>query len=194
MQYSRCREEGRSFSGRYRAFPLASIPSCALSSTLFPTRREVSGALRYFSSGMAVCAVCSHPVGIDIQVRKPCSKGLVRRICSPEEYRWICEKKEKEAEKTALRLWTLKESYAKADGRGLAFPFRQISFANRLEREPECIFYGTASFELPLDLGDRHGFTADIPGWRFFEAQLGDAYHIGVCMRDTDPDKKGAAG
>ena len=146
------------------------------------------------TEGMAVCAVCSHPVGIDIQVRKPCSKGLVRRICSPEEYRWICEKKEKEAEKTALRLWTLKESYAKADGRGLAFPFRQISFANRLEREPERIFYGTASFELPLDLGDRHGFTADIPGWRFFEAQLGDAYHIGGCMRDTDPDKKGAAG
>lgn len=96
---------------------------------------------------MAVCAVCSHPVGIDIQVRKPCSKGLVRRICSPEEYRWICEKKEKEAEKTALRLWTLKESYAKADGRGLAFPFRQISFANRLEREPECIFMG----QLPLN-------------------------------------------
>ena len=42
------------------------------------------------TEGMAVCAVCSHPVGIDIQVRKPCSKGLVRRICSPEEYRWIC--------------------------------------------------------------------------------------------------------
>ena len=30
------------------------------------------------TEGMAVCAVCSHPVGIDIQVRKPCSKGLVR--------------------------------------------------------------------------------------------------------------------
>ena len=146
------------------------------------------------TEGMAVCAVCSHPVGIDIQIRKPCSKGLVRRICSPEEYSWICEKQEKEAEKAVLRLWTLKESYAKADGRGLAFPFRQISFANRLEREPERIFYGTASFALPLDLGDRHGFTADIPGWRFFEAQLGDAYHIGGCMRDTDPDKKGAAG
>ena len=122
---------------------------------------------------MAVCAVCSHPVGIDIQIRKPCSKGLVRRICSPEEYSWICEKQEKEAEKAVLRLWTLKESYAKADGRDLP-SFRQISFANRLEREPERIFYGTASFELPLNLGDRHGFTADIPGWRFFEAQLGD--------------------
>ena len=72
-----------------------------------------------------------------------------------------------EAEKAVLRLWTLKESYAKADGRGVA-SLRQISFANRLEREPECILYGTASFELPLDLGDRHGFTADIPGWRFF--------------------------
>ena len=54
---------------------------------------------------------------------------------------------------------------------------------------------GQLPLQLPRILGDRHGFTADIPGWRFFEAQLGDAYHIGGCMRDTDPDKKkGAAG
>ena len=37
-------------------------------------------------------------------------------------------------------------------------------------------------------------FHETIYGHRFFEAQLGDAYHIGVCMMDTDPDKKGAAG
>ena len=146
------------------------------------------------TEGMAVCAVCGRPAGIDIQIRKPCSRGLVRRICSPEEYSWICEKQENEAEKAVLRLWTLKESFAKADGRGLAFPFRQISFAHRLEREPECIFYERDAFELPLDLGDHHGFTADIPGWRFFEAQLGEAYHIGVCIMDKAPDRKGGAG
>ena len=70
-----------------------------------------------------------------------------------------------------------KESYAKADGRGLAFPFRRYSTSAKQarERSPSQAATGQSSFELPLDLGDRHGFTADIPGWRFFEAQLGDA-------------------
>ena len=145
------------------------------------------------TEGMAVCAVCGRPVGIDIQIRRPYSRRLARRICSPEEYSWICEKQEKEAEKAVLRLWTLKESFAKADGRGLAVPFRQISFAHRLEREPERILPEEDPFPVPLDLGNRHGFTADIPGWRFFEAQLGEAYHIGVCIMDKDPDKKGGA-
>ena len=72
----------------------------------------------------------------------------------------------------------------------LPFPFGRFHLQTGWKESRSVFFMG----QLPLDLGDRHGFTADIPGWRFFEAQLGDAYHIGVCMRDTDPDKKGAAG
>ena len=96
---------------------------------------------------MAVCAVCSHPVGIDIQIRKPCSKGLVRRICSPEEYSWICEKQEKEAEKAVLRLWTLKESYAKADGRDLPFPFGRFHLQTGWKESRSVFFMG----QLPLN-------------------------------------------
>lgn len=145
------------------------------------------------TEGIAVCAVCDRPVGIDIQIRKPCSKGLIRKMCSPEEYSWISSLKEEEMEKSLLRLWTLKESFAKAEGRGLSIPFRQISFAHRLKTEPERMVIREDEFVLPLDLGIQQGFTADIPGWRFFEAQLGENYHIGVCIMEQTPDKKGAA-
>lgn len=145
------------------------------------------------TEGMAVCAVCDRPVGIDIQIRKPCSKGLIRRMCSPEEYSLICKMEKAEAEKALIRLWTLKESFVKADGRGLLVPFRQLSFAHRLEREPGRICPEEDEFVLPLDLGSRHEFTEDMPGRHFFEAQLGEHYHIGVCIMDQALDKKGAA-
>lgn len=145
------------------------------------------------TEGMAVCAICDRPVGIDIQIRKPCSKGLIRRMCSPEEYSLICKKEKAEAEKALIRLWTLKESFVKADGRGLLVPFRQLSFAHRLEREPGRICPEEDEFVLPLDLGSYHEFTEDMPGRHFFEAQLGENYHIGVCIMDQAPDKKGAA-
>lgn len=144
------------------------------------------------TEGIAVCAVCDRPVGIDIQIRKPCGRGLIRKMCTPVEYSRICEKQKKEAEEAAVRLWTLKESFVKADGRGLSVPFGQISFAHRLEREPERICPGADEFVLPLDLGSHHVFTEDIPGRRFFEAQLGEDYHIAVCIMDQAPDKKGA--
>jgi 4'-phosphopantetheinyl transferase len=75
-------------------------------------------------------AVSEHPVGIDVQEPKTIRESTFRKVVQPQEEVLIGEKKEQDF----LRLWTLKESFVKAEGKGLRIPMMDYYFAKENKR------------------------------------------------------------
>lgn len=75
-------------------------------------------------------AVSESPVGIDIQETKNIRDGMYRKIVQPKEQALIG----KDRQKDFLRLWTLKESFVKAEGKGLRIPMRDYYFEKKNDR------------------------------------------------------------
>ena len=76
------------------------------------------------SGDLALCALDSAPVGVDIQLVKERRPSLPRRACSAEEQAWLEEQPEFWPAFTLL--WTLKEAQVKESGRGLTPDLRDI--------------------------------------------------------------------
>lgn len=80
-------------------------------------------------SGLAVCAVGGNALGIDCEEKREVKRGVVRRVCTESEAQEI-----ENAENPDLaftRLWTLKESFVKAVGRGISYPMKKAAFSLR---------------------------------------------------------------
>lgn len=67
-------------------------------------------------------------VGCDIERLRNLDNGCIRRFCSEEEYARISGLEGEEQTDAAIRLWVLKESFAKAVREGLRLPFAEINF------------------------------------------------------------------
>jgi 4'-phosphopantetheinyl transferase len=80
------------------------------------------------SGKWVVCAVSDKPVGIDVEKIKDINIKIADRFFSKEEAEDLYKKEESERLKYFFDLWTLKESYIKADGRGLNIPLDSFSF------------------------------------------------------------------
>ena len=78
------------------------------------------------SGGMAGCAVSrGTAIGLDIEPlnRRPQWHKVVKRWFTPEEQAWLLAENESEA---FLKVWTLKEAWLKATGRGIANNLRTL--------------------------------------------------------------------
>ena len=100
---------------------------------------------RYFfnlshSGDYAACCLAEYPVGVDVQVIRPCRKELVERFFSSAEQEHIarCEDKDR----AFTRIWARKESFLKAIGLGLRLPLASLETAPETDR----IHYGTDAF------------------------------------------------
>lgn len=70
------------------------------------------------SGELVFCAISDEPVGADVQKLARPAQTLVQRCLSGEERRWMDIQKDPDMAFTIL--WSLKESYLKLDGRGIA--------------------------------------------------------------------------
>ena len=104
------------------------------------------------SGPLALCALDSRPVGVDIQVVRPFRPGLPRRVCSDRELAWVGEGADR-WERFAL-LWALKESRVKYTGEGLTRLIAGIA----VPLPP--------AGEGPLELDGLRFRTWSGPGWR----------------------------
>ena len=104
-------------------------------------------------------AVSEHPVGIDIQGPKVIREGTFRKVVQPQEESLVG----KEREKDFLRLWTLKESFVKAEGKGLRISMKDYFFEK--ENNQYFVNYG----------GQRAAWTFNI------EETLVADYFVSVC-------------
>ncbi len=80
------------------------------------------------SGDWVVCAVSHRPVGIDVEKIKEVDFAIANRFFSAQEARDLFLKEGEERKDYFFNLWTLKESYIKADGRGLSLPLNSFSF------------------------------------------------------------------
>lgn len=69
------------------------------------------------SGSMAMCALHDGPVGADIEMIKPYSDAVPKRIMSDEELKFYRSSPDREA--LFFKIWTLKEAYLKFTGTGL---------------------------------------------------------------------------
>ncbi|MEU8975721.1 4'-phosphopantetheinyl transferase superfamily protein [Streptomyces monashensis] len=98
-------------------------------------------------------------IGVDVEGlgREARALETILTTFTPEEQRWVAGASPgRQWDRRVLRLWTLKEAYAKARGLGLGLPFDEFSFTLADDR-------GVLGFRPPAD--DRAG------RWRFLELE-----------------------
>lgn len=78
------------------------------------------------SGGWAVCAVSDSPVGVDVELPR-CSLDLARRFFRPEELEGMELLPWQTRRDRLNRLWTAKEAFSKAEGRGLSLGLASFS-------------------------------------------------------------------
>lgn len=108
-------------------------------------------------------AVSDKPVGVDIQETKSIKDGMYRKVVQQQEQMLIGEERQKDF----LRLWTLKESFVKAEGKGLRISMKDYFF----EKENGQYFVNYSGQRMP---------------WIFnIEETLIKGYFISVCGLET---------
>ncbi|MFO1349362.1 MAG: 4'-phosphopantetheinyl transferase superfamily protein [Gammaproteobacteria bacterium] len=141
---------------------------------------ELSAALRFnlsHTDGLIALGVTGgHAIGVDVEY---CARtgdliGIAERFFSTQEYRDLLALPEDRHRDRFFDYWTLKESYIKARGMGLALPLGQFSFD---------LTAGNGSIRI--------AFTeriADEPArWRFWLSSPSPQHRIAVCVeRDAN--------
>ena len=109
-------------------------------------------------------AVSEFPVGVDIQEPKQIKDGMFRKFVREEEAGLIGDNKQRDF----LRLWTLKESFVKAEGKGLRISLKDYYFL----KEKEEYFVNCSGQRMP---------------WTFnIEETLIPEYFVSVCGMEKE--------
>lgn len=94
------------------------------------------------TSGLVACAVTvAREVGIDVeQITRRILHDVPERFFSPREVADLRALPDADQQLMFFDYWTLKESYIKARGLGLALPLRHFTFLRPPGRAPEIVF------------------------------------------------------
>jgi 4'-phosphopantetheinyl transferase len=144
---------------------------------------DVSLPIRFNLShthGLTVCAIAHHcDIGVDVEDSQRSTHAGFRSLgsyFSSQEIDDLAKVPEDQQRQRFFDYWTLKESYIKARGLGLAIPLDKFSFlfeANQLK-----------GFSVHPDLQD------DADCWQFWRIAIAGQYGAGQCGADqhrTDP-------
>lgn len=80
------------------------------------------------SGNWVVCGLDYTPIGIDVEQMKSIKLDIAERFFTKKESQYVLSKKESERLHSFYSIWTLKESYIKAIGKGLSIPLDSFSF------------------------------------------------------------------
>ncbi|MGS5019179.1 4'-phosphopantetheinyl transferase family protein [Paenibacillus sp. JJ1683] len=116
------------------------------------------------SGKWVVCAIDDHPLGIDIEQLRPIDFEVGRVCFSDTEYDALMQQDAESRLSYFYDLWTLKESFVKAEGQGLTLPLKSFSF--ELEARPSIGF-------------TTEGFTTEYCHFKQYE--LDPDYKMAVC-------------
>ncbi len=108
-----------------------------------------------------VCTHSNSEVGVDVEYIQPIDLDLAKYYFSENEYRELKEKEEGEQLSYFYDLWTLKESYIKARGKGLSISLKSFSVSVRNK---------TISIA-----------TDDKKSWYFRQYEIDKSYKLAVC-------------
>jgi 4'-phosphopantetheinyl transferase len=104
------------------------------------------------TEGLVACAITqSATVGIDVEriTRLGDLRAIAEVSFAPEELTVLSQLPDYDGRQYFFRLWTLKEAYVKAQGKGLSMPLQQIAF--RFSRQAtESIHFAISAATEPL--------------------------------------------
>jgi 4'-phosphopantetheinyl transferase len=123
------------------------------------------------SGNWVVCAVDNNPVGIDVEIIKPIDFEIAERFFSKEEYFSLIKQPENMKLKYFYRIWTLKESYIKAEGKGLNIPLNSFNI-----RITDNSIYSLVGSE--------------ISKYCFYQSLLDDKTVYGLCTSSSNIDHR----
>lgn len=83
------------------------------------------------SSGAALCAAASFPIGVDLQKCREMRLGIEKRFCTPREIAQVRDSSARDRELS--RLWCIKESRGKLTGKGFSEGFGMIECETLLQ-------------------------------------------------------------
>ncbi len=119
------------------------------------------------TKGLVVCGISEREIGVDVERIRKFREAVVRKACSKKEQEYVFSATDdSEKARRFCKLWTLKESYIKAIGKGLAFPMDEITFEFIDEK-----------------------ICSNISGWSYEQFPYGDEYMIAVCREHAEKRK-----
>jgi 4'-phosphopantetheinyl transferase len=128
-----------------------------------PGRRAPHCSLTHTDDLVACAASAEFPIGIDAELRtRTVSSEAVNSVLAPAEIGLVNAVCAQQRSETFLRLWTLREAYLKALGRGLHFPHEAFSFTldpPRIAFEEEVDEADPASWQFHTWSAERHVFS-----------------------------------
>lgn len=93
----------------------------------FPEKPEYEFNISHSGEHCALM-ISDKPCGADVEEIRDFPQRVLKRICTNEEMEYLSLLSEQEQKPAQWMLWTLKESYVKALGKGLSFGMKNISF------------------------------------------------------------------
>lgn len=127
-------------------------------------------AIRYnvsHSGNWVVCAVSSAEVGIDVEERKGMQLEIAKRFFSQREQDYLFSFEKAAQETIFYDIWSLKEAYIKAIGKGLYQPLDEFSVIKK-----------DGGFELITQEGAKDSYF-------FKQYDIGDDYSLSVCSQEN---------
>lgn len=85
------------------------------------------------------CAVSDNNIGIDVESIVPYNPDVARRVCTAAELEMLGQSDNKDTD--FIKLWTMKESISKFDGRGLTMHFNEINIGDYVMLTQEASNY-----------------------------------------------------
>ncbi|GAA0710101.1 4'-phosphopantetheinyl transferase superfamily protein [Paraclostridium ghonii] len=114
------------------------------------------------SGDWVVCSVDSRPIGIDIEEIRTIDCEVFEKFFFESEFKQLCKINGIKKMQYFYDLWTLKESYIKADGRGLSIPLNSFEIINGKD-------------------GIKIGANKDNKKYFFKQYNIDDNYKLSVC-------------
>lgn len=123
------------------------------------------------SGGLVACAVThGRDIGVDVEAMRDVPLSVAEEVFTPVELETLYEAPQGDRQRTLLALWTMKESFIKATGRGLSAPLR--AFAVGLT-PPRLLHHQTG--------------ISECARWQFARLSPTPSHTLAVCVAATEP-------
>ncbi|MGW0832487.1 4'-phosphopantetheinyl transferase family protein [Streptomyces prunicolor] len=124
---------------------------------------ELDVSVRHTGDLAVVALSCSGRVGVDVASAARTVGGLGEEVFTAHELTAPAHLPDARRARALLRLWTLKEAYAKTLGHGLRLPFASFGFIPLPQEQSSPTPYADG----PVRLVTADGARVDAAGWRF---------------------------
>ncbi|KAI5664718.1 hypothetical protein M9H77_24041 [Catharanthus roseus] len=139
------------------------------------------------TSSLIACGVTTYsPIGIDVEEKHRAIKhnilSFARRYLSKHEIQFLSSISDPKAQQQEfIKLWTLKEAYVKALGRGFSgAPFKTFTIRIRDATQPNLGVFSSEASEVEVDPFDDPTLTSN---WKFILLELIGSHYAAICTR-----------